>query len=243
MTPATIFPSQRTASKVAGWSFLFTMVIVVFANYGLLDPLIVRGNVAETARNIVGHETQFRITVVCFLIYSLGVFVLLGALYVILKAVNPGLALIGAIFRFVFALLWLLTALNLLSSLRLLGSASYLQSFEPERLQALSRLYIAANFDAYYVGLPFFGLAATVTAYLFLKSNYIPKGLALFGIIASAWCVLCAFVYLVFPGFARPVNPYWFDSPMAIFELALALWLLIKGLRPSAPSPEKDRPI
>jgi Domain of unknown function (DUF4386) len=243
MKSATILPSQRTAAKVAGWSFLFTMVIVVFANYTLLNPLIVRGNAAETARNIVGHETQFRITVVCFLIYSLGVFVLLGALYVILKAVNPGLALIGAIFRFVFALLWLLTTLNLLSSLRLLGSASYLQVFEPERLQALSRLYIAANFDAYYVGLPFFGLAATVTAWLFLKSNYIPRGLALFGVIASAWCVLCAFVYLVFPGFARPVNPYWFDSPMAIFELVLAFWLLIKGLRPGAPSPEKDRPI
>jgi hypothetical protein len=238
MTSDTITQSQRTAAKVAGWSFLFTMVIVVFANYGLLNPLVVRGNVAETARNIVAHETQFRVTVVCFLAYSLGVFVLLTALYVILKPVNPGLALVGAIFRFAFALLWLLTTLNLLSSLRLLGSASYLQAFEPERLQALSRLYIAANFDAYYVGLPFFGLAATVTGYLFFKSNYIPKGLALFGVVASAWCVLCAFVYLIFPGFAKPVNPYWFDSPMAIFELALALWLLIKGLRSDPASPE-----
>jgi uncharacterized protein DUF4386 len=231
MTAGTIDKSQRTAAKVAGWSFLFTMVIVVFANYGLLNPLIVRGNVAETARNIVAHETQFRVTVVCFLAYSLGVFVLLAALYVILKPVNPGLALVGAIFRLVFALLWLLTTLNLLGALRLLGSASYLQAFEPERLQAMARLYLAANFDAYYVGLPFFGLAATVIAYLFLKSNYIPKGLALFGVSSSAWCVLCAFVYLVFPGFAKPVNPYWFDSPMALFELALALWLLFKGLR------------
>jgi hypothetical protein len=216
---------------VAGWSFLFTMVIVVFANYGLLNPLVVRGNVAETARNIVAHETQFRVTAVCFLAYSAGVFVLLSALYVILKPVNPGLALVGAIFRFVFASLWLLTTLNLLGALRLLGNGSYLQAFEPERLQAMSRLYLAANFDAYYVGLPFFGLAATVIAYLFLKSNYIPKGLALFGVISSAWCVLCAFVYLVFPGFAKPVNPYWFDSPMALFELALSLWLLFIGLR------------
>ncbi len=238
MTSGTITQSQRTAARVAGWSFLFTMVIVVFSNYGLLNPLIVRDNVAETARNIVAHETQLRITIVCFLIYSLGVFVLLAALYLILKTVNPGLALVGAIFRFVFALLWLLTTLNLLSSLRLLGTRSYLQAFEPERLQALSRLYIAANFDAYYVGLPFLGMAATVTGYLFLKSNYIPKGLALFGMIVSAWCVLCSFIYLVFPGFAKAVNPYWFDSPMAIFELALALWLLIKGLRSGPAYPE-----
>lgn len=237
MTIDVITQSQRTAAKVAGWSFLVTMIIVVFANYGLLNPLVVPGNVAETARNIVAHETQFRIVVACFLMYSLGVFVLLTALYLILKPVSAGLALIGAIFRFVFALLWLLTTLNLLSSLRLLGSASYLQAFEPERLQVLSRLYIAANFDAYYVGLPFFGLAATVTGYLFLKSNYIPKGLALFGVIASAWCVLCAFAYLVFPGFAKPVDPYWFDSPMALFELFLALFLLIKGLRSGKAAP------
>ena len=200
MTAGIIDSSQRTAAKVAGWSFLFTMIIVVFANYGLLNPLIVRGNVAETARNIVAHETQFRVVVTCFLAYSAGVFVLLTALYVILKPVNPGLALVGAIFRLVFALLWLLTTLNLLSALRLLGSASYLQAFEVDRLQALARLHVAANFDAYYVGLPFFGLAATVCAYLFFKSNYIPKGLAAFGVISSAWCVLCAFVYLIFLG-------------------------------------------
>jgi len=235
MTTSIIENSQRTAAKVAGWSFLFTMIIVVFANYGLLNPLVVRGDVGATARNIVAHETQFRVTVACFLAYSAGVFVLLAALYVILKPVNPGLALVGAIFRLVFALLWLLTTLNLLGALRLLGSASYLQGFGPERLQTLSRLYLAANFDAYYVGLPFFGLAATISAYLFFKSNYIPKGLALFGVISSAWCVLCAFIYLIFPGFATPVNPYWFDSPMAIFELVLSFWLLFKGLRRTVP--------
>jgi hypothetical protein len=231
MILGTITQSQRTAAKVAGWSFLFTMVIVVFSNYGLLNPLMVRGDAGATARNILAHETQFRVIVIGFLAYSMGVFVLLTALYVILKPVNAGLALAGTIFRFVFALLWLLTTLNLLTSLRLLGTASYLQAFEPERLQALSRLYLSANFDDYYVGLPFFGLAATVCAYLFFKSNYIPKGLALFGVVSSAWCVLCAFIYLVFPGFAKPVDPYWFDSPMALFELALGLWLLIKGLR------------
>ncbi|HEX7515686.1 MAG TPA: DUF4386 domain-containing protein [Chthoniobacterales bacterium] len=231
MTSTTIDNSQRTAAKVAGISSLIAMAIVVFANYGLLNPLVVSGNPAETARNILAHETQFRITVTCFLVYSASVVVLLAALYVILKPVNRGLALVGALFRLVFALLWLLTTLNLLGALRLLGSASYLQVFEPDRLQALARLCLAANFDDYYVGLPFFALASTVCSYLWLKSKYIPKGLAAFGVISSAWCVLCAFVFLIFPGFGKPVNPYWFDSPMALFEMALSFWLLFKGLR------------
>jgi hypothetical protein len=230
---STIDNSQRAAAKVAGFAYLFTMVIVVFANYGLLNPLFVPGNAAETARNIVAHERQFRITVTCFLGYSAGVVVLLAALYVILKPVNQGLALVGALFRLVFALLWLLTTLNMLSALRLLSSASYLQVFEADRLQAWARLYLGGNFDAYYVGLPFFGLAATVCSYLWLKSDYIPKGLAAFGVIASAWCVICAFVFLIFPNFNKMVNDYWFDSPMALFELALGFWLLFKGLRPS----------
>src|SRR5205814_10281593 len=166
MTVRNIDNSQRTAAKVAGISGLLTVAIVVFANYVLLNPLIVPGNAVETARNIVAHETQFRITAVCFLIYSAGVVVLLAALYLILKPVNHGLALVGALFRLVFAMLWLLATLNMLSALRFLGSAPYLQVFEPNRLQTLARLNLAASFDDYYVGLPFFGLAATVCAWL-----------------------------------------------------------------------------
>src|SRR5213082_404284 len=233
MTITKIGNAQRTAAKVAGWSGLFTFAIVVFGNYVLLNPLVVPGDAASTAQNVVAHQTQLRITVVCFLTYSLGVVVLLTALYVILEPVNRGLALIGVLFRLVFALLWLLSPLNLLSMLRLLSNANYLQVIEPDRLQALARLHLGATFDDYYVGLPFFGLAATVCAWLWLKSNYIPRGLSIFGIIASAWCVFCAFVYLIFPQFNKIVNDYIFDSPMALFELIVSIWLLFKGLKPT----------
>ena len=236
----TIDKSQRTAAKVAAISLLFSMVIVVFANFALLDPLLVSGNAAETARNIVAHQTQVRLIVVCFLTYSAAVVVLLTAFYVVLKPVNPGLALVGALFRLVFALLWLFTTLNLLGALRLLGSASYLQVFETDRLQTLARLHLVANFDAYYVGLPFFALACTVCAWLWLKSNYIPKGLALFGVISSVWCVICAFVFLIFPTFNKIVNDWLFDTPMALFEMIVGFWLLFNGLKPISPPSHRD---
>src|SRR5438046_5085917 len=198
MTIDQIDNSQRTAAKVAGWSGLLTFAIVVFRNYVLLNPLGVSGNAAATAQNIVAHQTQLRITVVCFLTDTLSVVGLLTALYVLFKPINPGLALAGALFRFVFALLWLLAPLNLLGALRLLSNANYLQVFEPDRLQALARLHLGANFDDYYVGLPFFGLAATVCAWLWLKSNYIQRGLAIFCLLSCVLCVLCAFVFLIF---------------------------------------------
>jgi hypothetical protein len=118
-----------------------------------------------------------------------------------------------------------------LAALRLLGDAPYLKIFEPDRLQALARVQIAGSFDDYYVGLPFFGLAATVCAWLWLKSKYIPRGLSIFGVIASPWCVVCAIIFLIFPQFNKIANDYIFDSPMALFELIVSFWLLIRGLR------------
>jgi hypothetical protein len=243
MTAPTVTGEQQRAARVAGVAALFAIAIVVFGNYVLLNPLIIPGKAAETAQNILAHEPNFRLTVVCFLSYSLLNVVLLSATYVILQPINRGVALVAALCRLVFALLWLLGSLQMLGALRLLGHTGYLQAFEPERLQVLARVTIAGTFDDYYVGLPFFSLALTLCAYLWLKSNYIPRWLSWFGVVSSAWCVFCAFVYLLFPGFAKPIDPYWFDSPMAIFELILSCWLLFKGVKsPSAVSLPRATP-
>src|SRR5947199_3536996 len=235
MRASSIDNSQRTAAKVAGIAGVLAFALVVFGNYVLLGPLIVPRNAVDTARNILAHETQFRVALICFTTYGIGAIVLLTALYVVLEPVNRGLALAGALFRLYFAMFWPIAPLNSLAALRLLGDASYLKVFEPDRLQALARVQLAGSFDDYYVGLPFFGLAATVCAWLWLKSKYIPKGLAIFGVIASAWCVLCAFIFLIFPNFNKIVNDYIFDSPMAMFELIVSIWLLFKGIRTPNP--------
>jgi hypothetical protein len=233
MTISTIDDSQRTAARVAGFTCLFTMAIVVFANFVIHERLIVAGNAAETARNIVAHDRLFRIGIACGLIYCAGLVVLLTALYVILKPVNRGLALLAACWRLVYALMWVLMTLNLFEALRLLSDADYLRVFEAERLQALARLYLGARFDQYYAGLLFYALASTVCSYLWSKSNYIPGALAVFGAISSVFCAACTFVFIIFPNFTKIVNLWWFDSPMGIFEMALSFWLLFKGLRPS----------
>ena len=233
MTINTIDESQRKAAKVAGFTFLFAIAIVILANFGISFRLLVPGNAVDTARNIMAHETLFRINIACNLIYIVNDVVLLAALYVILKPVNRNLALVAAFCRLVYALMWGVTALDMLSALRLLGGAAYLPVFATDQLQTLARLHLAASYDAYYVGLPFWGLASTVCSYLWFTSRYIPRTLAAFGVISSAWCVICAFAFTVFPNFNETVNASWFDSPMLIFEMALGLWLLFKGLRPS----------
>lgn len=233
MTIPSIDESQRKAARVAGFTTLFTLPFVIYANFGIHERLIVAGDVAQTARNIIAHETLFRIGIACDLIYSAGMVVLVAALYVILKPVSRTLAVVAALWRLVYALMWVRMTLNLFDALRLLSGADYLQVFEADRLQSLARLYLRASFDQYYVGILFWGLAATVCSYLWYRSNYIPRALATFGVISSAWCAATTFVFIIFPSFSKVVNLWWFDSPLGVFEIALSLWLLFKGLAPS----------
>jgi hypothetical protein len=233
MTNDPINKPQRMAAIAAGFSYLITFAIVVYVNFGIHGRLIVENNAAETAQNILRHEQLFRIGIVGDLIYCTGIVVLLTALYVILKPVNWGLALLAALWRFVWVLMWLAMTLNLFSALKLLSGANYLRAFEMEQLQTLARFYLGSSFDYYYVGLLFNALASTVCGYLWYKSRYIPRALAAFGVISSVFCVACTLVFYIFPDFNKIVNLWWFDSPMSIFDIILSFWLLFKGLKPN----------
>jgi len=225
-----IEPAQQTAAQVAGLAYLFTIVIVALVFFGIHGRLMVAGNAAATARNILAHERLFRLGVAGDLVYEAGLLVLLSALYVVLKPVGRTLALLAAFWRLVYALLWVLTSLNLLTALRLLHGADYLRVLGTEQSQTLARLYLS-GFDAYYVGLLFYGLASTACSYLFFKSGYIPRALAAFGVIVSAWAVVCTLAFIISPDFAKVVNLWWFDSGLGIFEMATGFWLLFKGIR------------
>ncbi len=233
MTIDTITEAQRKAARIVGLAYPISFVTVVLVNFGIFARLIVSGNAAESAKNIVAHETLFRIGIIGDVVYCVGVVVLLTALYIILRPVNHNLALLALFGRLVHSLTWLLVSINLFTALRLLSDADYARGLGPDQLPALARLYLSGS-DQYYVGLLFWALAATLGSLLWLKSNYIPRVLAVFGVISSAWCMGCTLVFYVSPDFANFVNLWWFDSPMVIFELVLSFWLLFKGLRPLA---------
>ena len=143
--------------------------------------------------------------------------------------------MVGALFRLVFALLWLLSTLNMLGALRLLGDASYLQVFEADRLQVLARLYVAANFRRLLCRSAIFWIGRDCLRLFVAQVELHPER------IGCLWCDLVCVVRdlrFCFPHFPRlrqnQLIDYWFDSPMAIFELVLSFWLLFKGLNTKA---------
>jgi hypothetical protein len=223
--------AQRVAARTAGITLLNGSVILMFGYYYLGAGLIVPHNLGETTRNIIALETQFRIWLVCNLMSVVNFVLLSAALYVVLRPINAPLALSAAVFRLVYAFTWVVVVLDMLGALTILQGGTYLHATEANELQALAGARLLGNQNAYYVGLPFWGMASVMCSYLFFRSRYIPKPLAVIGIISSVWCVLCAFIFLVLPAFKETVDWSWFDVPMVFFEIVTGFWLLIKGLQ------------
>ncbi|HEY2953952.1 MAG TPA: DUF4386 domain-containing protein [Candidatus Eisenbacteria bacterium] len=229
--PIALEPSQRTAARVVGLTYLLALPPAIFAEFVVLGRLV-SSDAAETARNVVAHERLFRLGIAS----NLGVFtldvVLIAALYVTLKPVHRGFALLAVLWRMIETTTLVGATLNDFTVLRLLSGVGYLHTFEPERLHALARLAISAHGAAYNVGLFFAGLGSTVFCCLWFKSGFIPKALAAWGVIASALLGACAFTFIVFPEAAKVITVVYYGAPIFTFELTTGLWLTLRGIRP-----------
>ncbi len=230
MTRRTIEPAQQTAAKVAGFLYLFTMVTASFAEFYARGRLIVSGDAARTARNIVASERLFRIGAVSNLITFAAVVPLVVALYVVLKPISRSVALLAAFWRLAECSIFALIILNDFVALQFLSGADYLRAFDAKQLQALAYTFVGVHDAGYLMGLVFFGLGSTVFAYLWFKSRYIPRGVAALGIFSSLVVAIVTLAIMVFPSLAAVVIPVYF-APIFIFEVGLGLWLLVKGIR------------
>jgi hypothetical protein len=223
--------SQRSAARVAALAFPISFAFLVYANFGVREPLLVGADSAEIVRRIAATEPLFRLSVAFDLVYCTGFLVLLTALYVVLSPVNRYVALLASVSKLVYAVTAALMAFSFLTALHLASDPAYVQSLGPGTLQAMIQLNSAVTWDQYYVGLVFWALSSTLFGWLWLKSRYVPAALALFGLVTSVWCLFCTVAYVVKPAFANVVNVWFFDTPMALFYIVLSGWLLFRGLR------------
>lgn len=223
--------TQQTAAKVAGVAYLISVAFVVYANFGMRGRLFVTADTAETVRRIAAAIPLYRLSVAFDVAYAVGAVVLLSALYVVFRPVSRHLAVVATLLKLVYAVTAMLMVLSWLTIARLVTNPAYTQALGTDHLQALVKLNTAATMDEYYVGLAFWAVSATVIGWLWIKSGYIPKPLAVFGLVSAAWCALCTFAFIISPAFSQVVNLWWFDTPLAIFDIVVSLWLLFKGLR------------
>lgn len=228
---------SRAVVQAAGWAYVIPLALIVVSNFGLRTPLLARGDIADTMRRIAGAALRFRLSVALDIIYSIGAVVLISALYVILAPVSRFLATLAGALKILYVVTALMLVISLLTMLRLATDPAYGQSLGVEPLHGMFKLLSNLWWPLYYVGLAFWSVSATIFAWLWLRSRYVPKPLAAAGAAASAWCVVCAFAFLIDPRFANVVNLWLFDAPMVVLELVLGIWLLTRGTAAPERSP------
>jgi len=228
MTKLTADKSLQKAARVAGLAYLLIIVTSMLAMVFGSFKLIVEGNDAATFSNFMANELLFRITAAYDLIMYASVVILSIALYAILKTVNKNLALFALCCRLIEAIMGCLAVLSSLVVLQLLNGENYSAVFEAEQLQALVGLFLDVHSAALSILIVFISLGTIVFCYLFIKSKYIPRILAVFGIFAFLLVLIKAFVVILFP--LPAMIQIVFHLPGILFEVIIGLWLLIKGV-------------
>jgi hypothetical protein len=134
--------------------------------------------------------------------------------------------LLAVLFNLVAITLESASKLFLLPSLFVLSKSSYLQAFTPEQLHVLAYLSNRSHTYGFNISLIFFGFECLVLGYLVFKSRFLPKVLGILMQLAGACYLTNSFALLLAPNLVNVAMLV----PAFVAELALALWLLVKGI-------------
>jgi hypothetical protein len=219
--------SPQAYARTAGVLYLFIIVAGMFGEF-FRENLIVSGDAAATARNIMAHESLFRIGVGGELVsYACDVAVAV-ILYALLKPVSNSLALIAAFFRVACDVGTAINKVNLFAVLFFLGDASYLKVFQLRQLQALAYLSLKLHTYGFAITLVFFAFGLLVLGYLIFRSDYFPKTIGVLLIIACPSYLLNSFALFLAPQYAS-ITFLVLLIPF-VAEASLCLWLIVKGV-------------
>ena len=220
----------KKTARMAGFLYLIYIVVSIFANVLGRSKLIVLGDAATTARNIMASATQFRIGFVVDLVAAVLFLLTAWALYVLLKPVNKVLALLFLLLNLGGVAVWCFSDLFLIASQLLLSGSEYLKVFRADQLQALAMLSLYL-YKYGFLGIAqiFFGAWLFPLGYLVFKSGFLPKILGIVMMIHFVGWLMTFLQFFLFSGFAAITN---LTYPLGfISEFGLTLWLLIMGVK------------
>lgn len=219
--------SRLIYARVAGLAYVVVIMLGIFSVSYIDSNILVPGNDAATVDNIMNNELRFRISIASEIIMYALVVLLAHALYVILKTVNKNLALLAMLWRIGEAVIGAGVAVltGFIPLLLLNGKAA----FEQDQLQSLVGLFLQLRSAGLDVVLIFIGMGGTVFCYLFFTSKYVPRILAIWGMITYLSMLTLALVSILSPSLPESVK-MTFYAPGGLFEIIIGLWLLIKGV-------------
>ncbi|UFS63265.1 DUF4386 domain-containing protein [Sulfurimonas sp. HSL-3221] len=213
-------------ARLAGAAWLVVILTGITAEFFLRMPLIVPGDAAATATNILGAEGLFRLSIAADIVMLLFDVTAAVALYLLFSPVNRLLALLATAFRL---LMGAVLAANLTALTSLLSILHGTDAAPPSIVQQL----LDTHASGYAIGLVFFGLHCFILGGLIVKSRYLPRLLGGLLMVASLGYLIDSFAQLLLPQGA-PFLAVTAEALIALAllaELSLSLWLLAKGVR------------
>ena len=149
------------ARGLPAFIYLLAMALGIFSQVFVLGRMVMPGDAAATANNILAFEGLFRLGIAVDVITFVSDVVIAWAFYELLNAVDKSLALLGAFLRIADGAILAVTTFSGLITLRLLSGVDYLRAFDANQLQSLARLFVSARGLGFDVGFVFLGLGST----------------------------------------------------------------------------------
>ena len=223
--------TAKQAARIAGGAWLFVILAGIAAEFFIRMPLIVPGDAAATAANIMGAEGRFRAGIAldsAMLVFDV---VAAVALYTLFRRVHKSLALLAAFFRLVMDAVLAANLINLVLVLQFLNGSRHATVFPPEQLQHAVQYFLNAHGSGYDIALIFFGLHCFILGTLIYRSGFVPRGLGVLLLFASLGYLIDSFAHLLLPlgNALLAMSAAALIAVAVLAELSLSLWLLIRG--------------
>ena len=223
------------AARIAGAVYLSMVLTAPFSLLYVPGKLIVPGNAPATAANILSHETMFRLSIIGDLIGQVIFICLAIALYQLLSNVNKTWAGMMVAFVLVSAAVAFLNVLNNIAAVILFRGADFLAVFDKPQRDALGYLFLRLYSQGQFIDEIFWGLWLFPFGLLVFRSGFLPRFIGVWLMINCFGYVALSVIAIFFPPFYSAA--FRWAQPVLFGELAIMLWLLIKGAKvPSAGS-------
>jgi hypothetical protein len=223
--------SLKKTARLAGLLNLLVAATTGFSVVYVRSTLVVAGDAAATANNIMANELLFRMAIVSNLCAQIFLLFFGLTIFRLFKGVNKTLVMVFLTSILMSVAIAVVNALNNIAALVVLSKPDYLKVFGQEQLNGIMMLFL--RLTGYGQGL----LELFWTLYLFsfglliIKSKYMPKILGILLMIGSLGFTINTFTKILIPQFYSTTFTQLAMFGGALGGIPIILWLLIKGAK------------